>query len=298
QASNSGGQIYSEPRMMPLAGGVFGAPFVLPAPSLPFWAQTYRTVAGDFDGDGLPDLAYAASGHVLRNTGGFSFVAIETLRPAPTIANPVTSQAVPSLATLDVDVDGQDELAYSFIAHNAATASTELRRYAGGSPAGGFRISEMYEGSLLAFDADGDGDRDLATTAARRLTVHLNDGAGGLVAAGPTLAPSNLSLRRHFGDVDADGDLDVLAVPETWAGSFFLFIGVNDGYGAFTWTRAACPGLAQGSSGSAYGDSAVFDHGGDGDADLYVGGFHPPGQASRDIVLVNGARPDGARSRS
>ncbi|MEM7202343.1 MAG: VCBS repeat-containing protein [Planctomycetota bacterium] len=122
--------------------------------------------------------------------------------------------------------------------------------------------------SIAAGDLDGDGDSDLvvgdAYTAPDR--VLLNDGAG-VFAAGGAIGSGgwNPTLGLALGDVDGDGNLDVLAaygVSDIYAGAAYgrpnrLFL--NDGAGRFT--EHSFPTASEPSTGVALGDV-------DGDGDL------------------------------
>lgn len=159
----------------------------------------------------------------------------------------------------DVNLDGTVDLV-------AATGSQVVVRL--GLGGGDFAST----GALIPFpgtphfalleDLDGDGDLDLivnhqaANTA--QLETRLNDGSGGFAAAGPAVA-SVLSVRAAaVGDVDLDGDLDIVLPDQGFARVY-----LGDGTGAFGAT-AQSVAMALGDQGTVL----LEDLDGDGDLDL------------------------------
>jgi hypothetical protein len=133
----------------------------------------------------------------------------------------------------------------------------------------------VQAGSVTAFDADGDRDVDLlfAQMGGRPARLLTNDGKGGFKDAGdanfPSLAMSSPS--SEAGDVDSDGDLDLVLTDQDKVTRLFL----NDGKGKFTdATAERMPQIpikvAQ--------DATFGDLDGDFDLDLVVLGKHSKGQ--------------------
>jgi hypothetical protein len=122
---------------------------------------------------------------------------------------------------------------------------------------------------LVAGDLDDDGDVDLAVahSVSDDVCVLLNDGAGGysLVATVATVAAGEVPLDVELGDLDGDGDLDMLVVngfPTPLAERIQLAYGNGDG-------TFAPPVFLSSTAGSQAGsDGAIADLDGDGDADL------------------------------
>ncbi len=88
----------------------------------------------------------------------------------------------------------------------------------------------------IAFDIDGDGDRDLvfSCNGASQQRCYVNDGAGNFTDQSTTrLAGAVLTAAGcAYGDIDQDGDLDLLFNDENTNGQLKLFL--NDGTGVFT----------------------------------------------------------------
>lgn len=142
---------------------------------------------------------------------------------------------------------------------------------------------ELFSQEVDLGDLDGDGDLDLYVSRAGPSlgyeggytpwpdSLWLNDGAGCFSIASSLLPPNHaITLAADLGDVDGDGDLDVL----TSAGSLFL----GDGAGGFTDATSDVEILWGGE------DVKLVDLDGDGDLDAYFG---CPG-ATDQIVLNDG----------
>lgn len=183
----------------------------------------------DVDGDGDLDLVGSAQtpGDRLawwRNDGD-AWVRLDIDR-MPVACN---------IGTADLDGDGTpDVIATSWSGNEIAWWSNE-----GGDPvvwtkhtiANGFRGGH----SSLAADVDGDGDLDLVGTAAQSscVVLFLNDGGEPLSWTPQTLTSSMEGVRyATFGDLDGDGDLDVVAT--AFDGQLVWF--ANDGGRPPGWT--------------------------------------------------------------
>lgn len=139
---------------------------------------------------------------------------------------------------------------------------------------------------LLWFDADGDGDRDLL--AVGQSTRLLRRTGPMLFASETTAVPGSIRTRAAaLGDIDGDGDLDLVIARET---DEWVFRNQN---GVFTdVTATALPFVSDDSRAMALGDVD-----GDGDLDLVLGNVGSP-----DRLLLNsgtgqftaGALPGGA----
>ena len=219
----------------------------------------------DVDGDGDFDLIN------LRNTGLGVFVSF---------ANPPSLLVNSAYDGLFADFDGDGDLDHAHmrtsalrIAHNDGSGSFTITT----SP-----VQLQQNGLLSAGDLDNDGDVDLVNYKMPQgsgLDVLLNDGQGIFTLAASYITPSRPSLSPNnvvvLGDVDGDGDLDLI-IPAYSA--FAAIVLINNGQGAFT------QGIPIGSGVTSNIETiALGDVDGDGDLDVLAGG------ASTALFLNNGS---------
>jgi hypothetical protein len=161
---------------------------------------------GDLDGDGAVDLILTPSMQVFRNDG------IGGLAALPGGAPPITPTA---LALGDLDGDGDLDV--------VAGGNEPERRYRNdgiGRLSVGSNLPATSGGivRIVVVDVDRDGDPDVLLakfSVADRLL--LNDGSGGFADVTSTHLPVSTASTDDaaFGDVDVDGDLDLLLVGAT-----------------------------------------------------------------------------------
>lgn len=171
------------------------APDRLRVPSAGWWS----IVAGDVDGDGDHDLL-AAGGlpfppmvAVFVNDGRGRFT---------TVALPDLPASEPRVFLADLDGDGDRDIVLS---DDIVTAL-----YFNDGRGAFTRDPQTTAGQLLVFDLDDDGDADLVAGE----WAQINDGRGrfGAVDASRGLGLAGLiAAAAAVGDIDADGDLDVVA---------------------------------------------------------------------------------------
>jgi hypothetical protein len=184
---------------------------------------------GDFNNDGIPDLATADAGAgtitVLLGTGTGAF--------NPSLTNPVVTVADPvSLAVGDFNGDGNQDLAVVTVSNNSVEVFL-------GNGLGGFSqlgqpiVVGITPLSVVVGDFNGDGIQDLAVAndGSNNVTVLLGDGTGHFTQpAGSPIAVGTNPHALTIGDFNGDGRQD-LAVANFSSSNVTLLFG--DGSGDF-----------------------------------------------------------------
>lgn len=219
-------------------------------------------IVGDYNGDGVPDLAVTSVDDnrvtVLLGKGDGTFI------PAPTLDTISTPQ---SMATGDFNGDG--------IADLAVTNANSVLVYLGNGD-GSFHapvavpLPGLVPSGIAVGDFNGDGAADLAVTnSANPGTVAILLGKGDGTFTQNPISPAGGSYTSGIavGDFNKDGVLD-LAVTDSGGGSGSIAVTILTGHGDGTFTAAsyAAPGVD-------FRSVVIADFNGVGVADLAIGGF-------------------------
>ncbi len=246
---------------------------------------------GDYDGDSDPDLLVVGSSG--RAPVAKVYQAVDTLFTETEfdIPFPIYRDTQAILKKVDdalaewTDYDGDGDLdillAGKFEADGQARLVTEIYENIDlvFTQNFGIQLPGVISGAADWGDYDGDGDLDLALTGGTEMEspyapiskIFRNDG-GTFTDIGAPLTRSIFG-DVDWGDIDGDGDLDLVVSGQSAPGRFETHAYVNDGSGNFTASSIAFPGLAFGSV--SFGD---MDH--DGDEDLLLTG----GTVAPDLV--------------
>ena len=189
-----------------LAGVIAGPPIeFLTRHSFPVADQVYGAAVGDFDEDGIPDMALTHAGYIygveiLRGLGSGRF---ESLGTITTTSRPL------EVVTADLNHDGHLDLAMSGWTGQALTVLL-------GQGPGGFGTPAYYgttQGSwdLVVADFNGDSHPDVALTnnSANAIDVFRGTGTGTFAAASAITIPATSSSRIVAGDFNGDGKVDL-----------------------------------------------------------------------------------------
>jgi hypothetical protein len=270
--------------------GVFAPPVPLPTPSPTFWLS-HLPHAGDVDGDGLMDFVY--TGTILSPPGTPNAPLVCLVRQtAPfvfslTTTIPVTGLALlhywaPAATLADLDANGDAEIVVG------SAHGVEIYDFVAGALTPPSAPIPVLAAAFDRFDADGDGDVDVAAFTAEAgsvggVRILYNDGTGVPDFVHSTSSPRPDKKTDAFPiDLDADGDVDLIAFGGP-PSEGRVHVGTNDGNGVFHWSTRPCVGCP----GSSGGSIAAGDFDGDGDVDLYVTGIYSGSDQTAEYFLAD-----------
>ncbi len=181
--------------------GTFGPPTTYPVGSVP---NDPVVVVGDFDGDGISDLALSlhSSVGIMLGNGDGTFKSI--------VKYPVSN--ADTLALGDFNGDGDVDLA---VAGETAMNVSILPGNGDGTFQAPITIATpSYSEFLVVADFDGDGKADLAVTSpdTNYVYVLLGNGNGTFQMPAGYLAGSTVNWSLATGDIDGDGRLDLIVL--------------------------------------------------------------------------------------
>jgi hypothetical protein len=212
-------------------------PTFLPPVDYPVGAGPFDVKAGDFNGDGIPDLAtatvYIHTVSVLLSNGDGTF--------QPARDTPIGPAGPNSLAVGDYNEDGRLDLATANGNANG-NSITILLGQGDGTFAPAPTSFASYTDSLVAGDLNGDGTLDLVTTSvvwiddfldSTYVSVYLGHGDGTFAfdrGYGPYAGDLYGVLHAlKLADFDGDCNADVVATDVGYGSGTFLFHGNGDG---------------------------------------------------------------------
>ncbi|MBL7992119.1 MAG: VCBS repeat-containing protein, partial [Candidatus Kapabacteria bacterium] len=245
---------------------ITGATFTVPP------AQQLFQVHGSFTGSRTRSQGFSPNGAYSGGAAAMTFTPSANFRPGELVSVSVTNAS--SSVTAPNNSVGIRTRPFVFDYRVAAgMGPANFSVPALGSPFGAGAAAR----SAAFGDVDGDGDLDIATAnqTGTNVTVLANNGSGSYTAiAGSPFAVGGALRSLVFGDVDRDGDLDLVI---TRIGLTSVVVLLNNGSGSFTTSAIGSPFTV----GTSPWYVALGDVDGDGDLDLATAN-----NGSNDVTLL------------